>query len=41
MKDHTAISHSVKKIKELMEDDEQIKTKIEELKNKILTKSQS
>ncbi|TKX31008.1 chromosomal replication initiator protein DnaA [Campylobacter aviculae] len=40
MKDHTAISHSVKKIKELIEENNETKIKIEELKNKILAKSQ-
>ncbi|MBZ7935839.1 MULTISPECIES: chromosomal replication initiator protein DnaA [Campylobacter] len=40
MKDHTAISHNVKKIKELMEENSETKIKIEELKNKVLAKSQ-
>ena len=35
MKDHTAISHTLKKINELMRDDEDFKVKIEELTNKI------
>lgn len=35
MKDHTAISHTLKKINELMQNDEDFKTKIEELTNKI------
>ena len=35
MKDHTAISHTLKKINELMENDEDFKVKIEELTNKI------
>jgi chromosomal replication initiator protein len=35
MKDHTAISHTLKKINELIKNDEDFKTKIEELTNKI------
>ena len=35
MKDHTAISHTIKKINNLIEDDEDFKTKIDELTNKI------
>jgi chromosomal replication initiator protein len=35
MKDHTAISHTLKKINSLMEEDADFKTKIEELTNKI------
>ena len=35
MKDHTAISHMLKKINELLENDEDFKVKIEELTNKI------
>jgi len=35
MKDHTAISHTIKKINSLMNDDEDFKVKIEELTNKI------
>jgi len=35
MKDHTAISHTIKKINELMKNDEDFKVKIEELTNKI------
>ncbi|MFT7003017.1 MAG: chromosomal replication initiator protein [Sulfurimonas sp.] len=35
MKDHTAISHTLKKINELMKNDEDFKVKIEELTNKI------
>jgi len=35
MKDHTAISHTIKKINELIKDDEDFKLKIEELTNKI------
>ena len=37
MKDHTAISHTIKKINELLKDDEDFKVKIEELTNKITT----
>jgi len=35
MKDHTAISHTIKKINELIKDDEDFKIKIDELTNKI------
>lgn len=35
MKDHTAISHTLKKINELIENDEDFKVKIDELTNKI------
>ena len=35
MKDHTAISHTLKKINELMKNDEDFRVKIEELTNKI------
>ena len=35
MKDHTAISHTLKKIAELIQNDEDFKVKIEELTNKI------
>jgi len=38
MKDHSAVSHSIKKIKELIETNEYFKVRVEELKNKILTK---
>ena len=38
MKDYTAVSHNMKKINELIETDGIFKLKIEELKNKILTK---
>lgn len=41
MKDHTAISHNIKKINELILEKAELKSKIEELKNKILTKNQS
>ena len=37
MKDHTAISHTLKKIKDLIENDEDFKVKINELNNKIKT----
>ena len=36
MKDHTAISHSIKKINQTIEEDENFKLKVEELKNKII-----
>jgi len=39
MKDHTAISHTLKKINSLMQNDDDFKTKIEELTNKITTVS--
>ncbi len=35
MKDHTAVSHTMKKIQELLKNDEDFKVKIEELSNKI------
>ena len=38
MKDHSAVSHSIKKINELIEANEYFKVRVEELKNKILTK---
>jgi len=37
MKDHTAVSHTMKKIGELLKNDEDFKLKIEELHNKITT----
>ncbi|MDD3835153.1 MAG: chromosomal replication initiator protein DnaA [Sulfurimonas sp.] len=39
MKDHTAISHTIKKINELMKNDEDFRVKIEELTNKITSVS--
>lgn len=39
MKDHTAISHTIKKINNLIIDDEDFKVKIEELTNKITSSS--
>jgi chromosomal replication initiator protein len=39
MKDHTAISHTIKKINSLIETDEDFKTKIDELTNKITSSS--
>ncbi|MDD5157736.1 chromosomal replication initiator protein DnaA [Sulfurimonas sp.] len=39
MKDHTAISHTLKKINELIQNDEDFKVKIEELTNKITSSS--
>lgn len=41
MKDHSAISHNVKKINEDISKNKQLKNKIEEMKNKLFTKSQS
>lgn len=38
MKDHSAVSHSIKKINELIETNEYFKVRVEEIKNKILTK---
>ena len=38
MKDHTAISHSMKKINEIIEQDENFKVLLEELSNKIHSK---
>lgn len=35
MKDHTAVSHTMKKIQELMKSDEDFKIKVEELSNKV------
>jgi len=39
MKDHTAISHTIKKINDLIKDDEDFRVKIEELSNKISASS--
>ena len=39
MKDHTAISHTIKKINNLIKDDEDFKVKIDELTNKITSSS--
>jgi len=36
MKDHTAVSHTIKTINQMFDEDENFKLKIEELKNKIL-----
>ncbi len=38
MKDHTAVSHNMKKINEIIENDENFKVRLEELKNIIVTK---
>jgi chromosomal replication initiator protein len=35
MKDHTAISHTMKKINEIIENDENFKVQLEELSNKV------
>jgi len=40
MKDHTAISHTMKKINEILENDENFKVQLEELSNKVNTDSQ-
>jgi len=39
MKDHTAISHAMKKINEIIENDENFKLLLDELSNKINTKN--
>jgi len=39
MKDHTAISHTIKKINDLIKDDEDFRVKIEELSNKLTATS--
>ncbi|RUM67118.1 MAG: chromosomal replication initiator protein DnaA [Sulfurimonas sp.] len=39
MKDHTAISHTMRKIEELIKNDEEFRLKIEELKNKTTSSS--
>ncbi len=39
MKDHTAISHTMKKINEIIENDENFKVQLEELSNKVNTNS--
>jgi chromosomal replication initiator protein len=41
MKDHTAISHAMKKINEIIESDENFKVILEELSNKINTQTQN
>ncbi|HHD79485.1 MAG TPA: chromosomal replication initiator protein DnaA [Epsilonproteobacteria bacterium] len=41
MKDHTAISHAMKKINEIIDNDENFKVLLEELSNKIHTDSQN
>lgn len=41
MKDHTAISHAMKKIHEIIDNDENFKVILEELSNKINTQTQS
>lgn len=41
MKDHTAISHAMKKINEIIDNDENFKVLLEELSNKVHTDSQS
>ncbi|MDX1808717.1 MAG: chromosomal replication initiator protein DnaA [Sulfurospirillaceae bacterium] len=39
MKDHTAVSHNMKKINEIIETNESFRLRVEELKNKILVKN--
>ncbi|NLM98823.1 MAG: chromosomal replication initiator protein DnaA, partial [Campylobacteraceae bacterium] len=38
MKDHTAVSYNMKKINELIANDEYFKLRVEELKHKVITK---
>ena len=38
MKDHTAVSHNIKKINELLESNENFKIRVEEIKNKVSSK---
>jgi chromosomal replication initiator protein len=38
MKDHTAVSHNIKKINEMLESNENFKVRVEEIKNKISSK---
>jgi chromosomal replication initiator protein len=40
MKDHTAVSHNIKKINELIQSSESFRLKVDELKNKILKKAE-
>ncbi|MBV5278890.1 MAG: chromosomal replication initiator protein DnaA [Campylobacteraceae bacterium] len=40
MKDHTAVSHNIKKINELITTNESFKLRVEDIKNKILTKQE-
>ncbi|MBL0709164.1 MAG: chromosomal replication initiator protein DnaA [Sulfurimonas sp.] len=40
MKDHTAVSHNMKKINELIETNETFKLRVDELKNRVLTKNE-
>jgi chromosomal replication initiator protein len=39
MKDHTAVSHNMKKINEMLESNENFKIKVEEIKNKVGTQN--
>lgn len=41
MKDHTAVSHSIKKINEIIKNDKDFETKLEELKTKIMVKNEA
>jgi chromosomal replication initiator protein len=40
MKDHTAVSHNMKKINELIKSNERFRLKVDEIQNKILTRSE-
>jgi chromosomal replication initiator protein len=40
MRDHSAVSHTMKKINEIIQGDEIFRLKVDELKNKILTKDE-
>ncbi len=40
MKDHTAVSHNMKKINTLLDSDENFKVRVEEIKNKIMTSNE-
>ncbi len=37
LKDHTAVSHNMKKINEMLDTDENFKVRVEEIKNKVMT----
>jgi chromosomal replication initiator protein len=41
MKDHTAISHAMKKINEIIDNDDNFKVLLEELSNKINTNTEN
>lgn len=40
MKDHTAVSHNMKKINEMLESNENFKVRVEEIKNKVASKDE-